>query len=321
MSHLVSIIMPAYNAEKHVAESIRSVLEQTHANWELIVVDDGSTDGTPDVVREFVNSDGRIKYIFQQNGGQASARNTGIRNSSGDLIAFLDADDLWLSEKLQLQVKKMEETNADVISSSGFVFGEEDIEVNEDALAIVPGRTEGTEMFRLLYAYNRLTIQSVLTRRDVLDKVQLLDESRAYQNCEDYDLWLMLAREGAVFYCLEDRLIRYRRHKSASTFEESNVLRPMIAVMKKHGGHPSLNQKEVTLRLRNLYRNLLSALVKENKLAQARECMKEFAAWDATNLITRLQRVLLSVWPRHFNFVSRECLFRIEWHLHRVFGK
>ncbi len=321
MSHLVSIVMPAYNAEKRIAESIRSVLDQTYPNWELIVVDDGSTDRTADVVRGFVSSDSRIKYIFQPNGGQASARNTGVRNSGGDLTAFLDADDLWLPAKLGLQVKAMEETNADVVSSSGFVFGEEGIEVNEDALAIVPGRTEGAEMFKLLYAYNRLTIQSVLTRREVLEKVHLLDESRAYQNCEDYDLWLCLAREGAVFYCLEDRLIRYRRHADASTFEDSKVLRPMIAVMKKHGGHPSLNQQQVRLRIRNLYRNLLGALVKENKLDEARECMKEFAAWDPANLVTRLQRVLLNAWPSRFNFVSRECLFRIEWHLRRVFGR
>src|SRR6266849_561888 len=145
MSHLVSIVMPAYNAEKRIAESIRSVLDQTYPNWELIVVDDGSTDRTADVVRGFVSSDSRIKYIFQPNGGQASARNTGVRNSGGDLTAFLDADDLWLPAKLGLQVKAMEETNADVVSSSGFVFGEEGIEVNEDALAIVPGRTEGAE--------------------------------------------------------------------------------------------------------------------------------------------------------------------------------
>jgi teichuronic acid biosynthesis glycosyltransferase TuaG len=104
--------MPAYNAEKYIAESIRSALDQTHTNWELVVVDDGSTDGTAEIVRGFRRADDRIKYIFQQNGRLGKARNTGLENSTGRLIAFLDSDDLWARGKLELQVKIMEETGA-----------------------------------------------------------------------------------------------------------------------------------------------------------------------------------------------------------------
>src|SRR5919106_5413407 len=99
-ANLVSVIMPAYNAEKYIAGSIRSVIVQTYSDWELIVVDDGSTDSTATVVQEFVARDPRIKYIFQENGRLGKARNTGIRNSSGPLIAFLDSDDLWVPIKL-----------------------------------------------------------------------------------------------------------------------------------------------------------------------------------------------------------------------------
>ena len=91
MQQLVSVIMPAYNAGKHIAESIQSVLDQTYVSWELIVVDDGSSDNTLDVVREYVSADSRVKYISQRNGGQASARNAGLRIAQGDLVAFLDA--------------------------------------------------------------------------------------------------------------------------------------------------------------------------------------------------------------------------------------
>jgi len=321
MPRLVSVVMPAYNAEKHVAESIRSVQDQTYPDWELIVVDDGSRDQTSAIVQQLAAADNRINYLFQENGGQASARNTGIRHSRGDLVAFLDADDLWLSDKLQKQIHAFEQTNADVISSSGFVFSDEGIQVNEDALQIVPGRTEGAEMFKLLYAYNRLTIQSAMVRREMLEKVNLLDENRAYQNCEDYDLWLSLAKAGAVFYCLEDRLIKYRRHANASTFEESKVLKPMIAVMKKHGGDSVLNQRQVKLRIRNLYRQLLTALVRENKIDEARLAMHEFATWDTSGSITKLQRLLLAIWPGQFNFLSRELLFRLEWHCNRMLGR
>jgi teichuronic acid biosynthesis glycosyltransferase TuaG len=320
MSRLVSVIMPAYNAEKHVAESIRSVQDQTYPHWELIVVDDGSLDQTPVIVQQLAAADNRINYLFQENGGQASARNTGIRHSRGELVAFLDADDLWLPEKLRKQMRALEESHADVISSSGFVFGDEDIEVNEDALQIVPGRTEGGEMFKLLYAYNRLTIQSAVVRRGMLERVNLLDESRAYQNCEDYDLWLSLAKAGAVFFCLDDRLIKYRRHRDASTFEDSRVLKPMIAVMKKHSNEPTLNERQVKMRIRNLYRQLLAALIRENKIEEARRSMKEFAAWDHS-LTTKLQQLLLGWWPKQFNLLSRECLFRFEWHLNRILGR
>lgn len=312
--------MPAYNAEKYVAGSIRSVIDQTYPDWQLIVVDDGSTDRTAEIVQSLSSADGRITYIHQLNGGQASARNTGLRNSGGDLIAFLDADDLWVKEKLELQVLKMKETGADFVYSDGQHIRADGEPSDGEKFAIVPGKVDGARMFKLLYEYNRIQIQSVLTRRDVLDRAQLFDEDRRLQNCEDYDLWLKLAREHVVFYGMEEKLIRYRRHSDASTFQESNVLRPMIAVMKKHADHSSLSSDEVTKRIRNLYRDLLAALVRENKLTEANATMREFAAWDGGSLITRFQQVLLGVWPRSFNFISRECLFRIEWHASKLLG-
>lgn len=321
MQHLVSVIMPAYNAGKHIAESIRSVLDQTYVSWELIVVDDGSTDNTANIVRGLSARDARIRYVFRQNGGQAAARNTGIRISHGTLIAFLDADDLWVKEKLELQIKALAETEADLVSSNGFVFRDNDPTTEAYELATVPGKTSGSDMFKLLYVFNRIQIQSVLVWRTWLDKVQLFDEDRNYQNCEDYDLWLCLARSGAEFYGMEKKLIMYRRHSTASTYEESSVLRPMIAVMKKHSRAGSLSANEVRTRIRNLYRNLIASLAKENKIAEAKRCLEEFAAWEGGGMVIRLQKILLEVWPRRFNFISRECLFRIEWHCNRILGK
>jgi len=320
MSQLVSIIMPAYNAERYVADAIRSVLAQTYKDWELVVVDDGSKDGTGEVVRGLAARDARIRYVARENGGQAAARNTGIRASRGPLVAFLDADDLWVEEKLELQLRALAETGADVLSSNGFVFEDDDTSVEAYELSTVPGRTEGAEMFRLLYAFNRIQIQSVLVRRELLAKVGLFDEDRRYQNCEDYDLWLSLAAAGALFYGMEEQLIKYRRHAAASTHRLSNVLRPMVEVKKKHGRTAVLGEKEVRTRIRDLYRSLVEALVRENKLAEAARSLEEFAAWEA-NVVTRAQGLVLKLWPRAFNFISRECLFRIEWHVNRVRGR
>src|SRR5690349_11714286 len=119
---LVSIIMPAYNADKFIAPSLQSVIDQTYANWELIVVDDGSTDGTAETVQTFSRGEARIKYFYQNNRGQGVAKNTGIRVAGGDFVAFLDADDLWCQGKLAMQTCAMLETGADLMFSNGFIF-------------------------------------------------------------------------------------------------------------------------------------------------------------------------------------------------------
>src|ERR671913_872301 len=105
--------MPAYNTEKYIGESIQSVIDQTYGNWELLVVDDGSTDKTPDIIRTYTARDSRVKYLSQHNGGPGKARNTAIAKSNGSLLAFIDADDLWLPEKLERQLQALDATNAD----------------------------------------------------------------------------------------------------------------------------------------------------------------------------------------------------------------
>ena len=102
---LVSVVMPAYNAGPYIEQAIRSVLEQDYPNIELIVVDDGSKDGTPEAVEALFGD--RVRVLRQKNGGPAAARNLGIRASNGTLLAFLDADDVWLPGKLQAQVSYM----------------------------------------------------------------------------------------------------------------------------------------------------------------------------------------------------------------------
>jgi glycosyltransferase involved in cell wall biosynthesis len=312
--------MPAYNAGKYVAESIRSALGQTFGDWELIVVDDGSADDTAEVARSFAASDTRVTCFSQPNGGQASARNAGLKRARGDLVAFLDADDLWLPEKLKLQVAAVDETGADVVFCDGHMFSD-DPAVETDEFAVVPGKTEGSEMFRLLFERNRIATLSVLARRSVLDAAGLFDEDRRYQNCEDYDLWLRLARGGAVFFGMTEKLMKYRRHAGASTYRESKLLAPMLAVILKHARSELLEREAARRRVRELYRSLIAALVEEGDVAGARERMREFSAWDGGSVATRLQSLLLRCLPRHYNYLSRECLYRAEWHIASLSGK
>ena len=111
MSDLVSIIMPSYNTAQYIADSIESVLAQTHENWELLIVDDCSTDNTDEVVAEF-SIDPRIRYLKNaKNSGAAVSRNRALREARGKWIAFLDSDDLWEPEKLEKQIAFMKENN------------------------------------------------------------------------------------------------------------------------------------------------------------------------------------------------------------------
>ncbi|MCL1049588.1 glycosyltransferase family 2 protein [Shewanella abyssi] len=120
MQPLVSIIMPAYNSSEFICESIDSVLSQTYMNWELIITDDFSTDGTQNIIENYARKDNRIKFHFQDaNLGAGAARNKSIRKSNGRFIAFLDSDDLWLQNKLEVQVKFMVDNDV-ALSYSGY---------------------------------------------------------------------------------------------------------------------------------------------------------------------------------------------------------
>src|SRR5688572_23610353 len=231
---LISVIMPAYNAEKYIATSIESVLAQTYPDWELIVVDDGSTDSTATIVQEFVKRDLRIKYVFQENGRLGKARNTGISNSTGSLIAFLDSDDLWMPSKLEAQTRAMAANNADVVYSKAWIFTDKEIIAETETMMSTVGLFSGPDFFDSLIRQNQLPILTVLLKKSTLDRVGLFEEAKPYHGCEDYDLWLRLAKAGFVFYGMPDVLARYRRHDKAMTAVASNSFNPMLLIVRRH---------------------------------------------------------------------------------------
>jgi teichuronic acid biosynthesis glycosyltransferase TuaG len=314
----VSVVMPAYNAGRYLAESVESVRAQTFPDWELLVVDDGSADDTGEVARRFAGRDARVRCVRRPNGGQAAARNTGLREAKGELVAFLDADDLWLPEKLAAQIAVMEGTGVDLVYTDGYFFSEDGEASPDERFHVLPGEARGAEMFRTLFESNRIGTLSVLVKRNALDAAGLFDEDRAYQNSEDYDLWLRLARGGASFYGMTEKLMRYRRHAAATTYTASRLLGPMLAVVLKHAPDPALDPALVKRRVRGLYRDLISSLVSEGRFEDARRRMREFYNWDGGAPVTALQRLVLRLLPRRYNYISREVLYRAEWHLHSL---
>jgi len=315
---LVSVVMPAYNTDKYIGDSIQSVVDQTYENWELLVVDDGSTDKTADTIRQLAATDSRIKYIFQQNGRQAKARNTGIRNSNGTLVAFLDSDDLWISDKLEMQLKALESTNADLVYSDGFIIYEPRATAGATDFRIVAGTVTGHKMLDLLLLRNHIPVQSVVLRLQAFRDAGPFDESAEYHGCEDYELWLRLAANGALFHGMPEKLIKYRRHPTATTHKSSNLFKPMLKVVQRHIDGGNLDKKKKRIRLRNLYRELIAALIEEGELNEAQQVLSELSTWDKSGIVTSLQEVLIRVAPRTFNTISRELLYRVEWHLTKL---
>jgi teichuronic acid biosynthesis glycosyltransferase TuaG len=307
----ISIIMPAYNAERHIAESIRSVLDQTYSRWELIIVNDGSTDSTADVVREFLDLDSRIKYFYQENKKLSAARNTGITFASGDFIALLDSDDLWMREKLELQVKTLEETNADVVFSSGFMFDENDTANETVPYPSFEGEFTGAQMFKsmLVEFANRIPVLSALARKSVVSDAGLFDENPAlHYGAEDYDLWLRLAKHGAVFYGMSEKLVRYRVHANAMSRKKAELTKSMVVVMEKHCHDESLTRGESRKMFGNAYRALTAALVAEGRAVEARESMKKLIASDGLGFKTIIFRVLMKIAPAKFDALNKRRL-------------
>jgi glycosyltransferase involved in cell wall biosynthesis len=307
---LISVIMPAYNAERHIAAAIQSAQDQTYQRWELIVIDDGSTDATAEIARRFASSDNRIRCISQHNQKQAKARNIGIGRCKGELVAFLDSDDLWIREKLELQAKALRENNADLVFSDGFIFHGNDVADESLTFSTLSGSFGGAEMFALLLICNRIPTLSVLMRRDVWEEVGGFDESPRHGS-EDYDLWLTIAQRGYRFYGMEDRLARYRVHGDSTSRQIAAMLNSEVAVVEKHLPASNMGDELKLARLRSLYRNLALALADDGKPAEARKRLRQLLFREKWGLTTRLQIIALGVMPNRYNYISKH-LCRIE---------
>lgn len=203
MNELVSIIMPSYNTAAYIADSIRSVQAQTYENWELIIVDDCSTDDTDAVVASF--SDNRIRYLKNPvNSGAAVSRNYALREAKGKWIAFLDSDDLWEPEKLEKQIRFMRE--------HGYTFSYTNYnEIDEDSRA--NGRTvTGPKRITRTGMYN-FCWPGCLTVMYDAHKVGLIQIADIKKN-NDYAMWLKICRK-AECYLLNETLASYRRRSGS----------------------------------------------------------------------------------------------------------
>lgn len=214
---LISVIMPAYNAGLFIQQSIDSVLAQTYKQWELLIVDDGSTDNTAEVVKQNCLADARIKYIYQPNGKQGKARNNGIGEAHGEYIAFLDADDLWLPGKLEQQIAEIKSGAYDLVFSDSYFFYDSQSLNLTERMHTLTGVFQGRDAVELFLAINRIPILTVLAKKSKILAVNGFTEKEQIQCAEDYHLWLQLLLQDNVFYGSGTVTAAYRLHANAAT--------------------------------------------------------------------------------------------------------
>lgn len=200
---LISIVMPAYNAEKYIKTAISSVISQTYQEWELLVMDDGSRDQTSDIVKSYMATDQRIYYYpNQENMGVCAARNKGIEKSHGDWIAFLDSDDCWDSHKLEIQVKAIKQYGARFLyTGSAFM---DDSGKQLDYILSVPEQIGYHELLK----QNVISCSSVLIEKNLMLQYPMKQGDRLH---EDFAVWLqILKNEVPIAYGIDRPLLIYR---------------------------------------------------------------------------------------------------------------
>jgi len=261
---MVSVIIPTYNRSRYVTQAIDSVLSQTYKDYEIIVVDDGSTDNTKDVLQPYMD---RIRYIYQENSGVSAARNTGIRLAKGEWIGFLDSDDEWLPEKLKIQMTFIQE-NPSIVAHTVNVdlsnYG------NQDRTSFLhcgfPLKyKEGIIEVPLLLHFKHRTIvmpQAVICRKDTAVRAGLFDESLSI--CEDYDFMCRIALQGSWGYSTRVLAVLYRRPegiKNLSADRYSGAIKRCFSLTKIHS--KLLENKKLTKCERRVTAKLLSSNCRE----------------------------------------------------------
>jgi glycosyltransferase involved in cell wall biosynthesis len=211
----VSVLISVYNGEKFLDKAILSVLDQTEKDLELVIVNDGSTDGTDAVVRTY--PDPRIRYLSLPHAGRVPALNAGLKACQGDYIAILDADDLFEPEKLGIQLKFMEENSLALCGSWATVIDEDGKETGKMTYPPIGEKN----IRRYCLSHNPFIHSTVMMRKDVLINA---GGYKTYNRAEDYELWTRIIFKSRVDN-LPQTLIKYRLHPSQSTQSLSSKMR------------------------------------------------------------------------------------------------
>lgn len=220
----VSVIIPTYNRQQLIGRAIRSVLNQTFQDFEIVVIDDGSTDGTKDFITAYKD---KVKYFYQEHKGISTARNRGIVESKGEYVAFLDSDDEWVPEKLSIQVKILNENpRVGIVHNKLIILNE-----RGERVGTKPKKDSGTNLQQLISEGGDFPTSSILTRSECFKKAGLFDES--LPTMEDFEMWLRIAKHYDV-YEFKDKCLAFSHwHEGQITKDRIKVFYGLVLLDKR----------------------------------------------------------------------------------------
>ena len=280
----VSVIIHTYNNEKFIVETIESVLNQTYKDYEIIVVDDGSVDGTHDALLPYMQ---KIRYHYKENGGIASAKNTGIRLSQTEFIAFLDHDDLWVPDKLKLQ---MECFNGN--PQVGLVYAKYTSFRDGKELRTKPEKGYSGWIFKELLSKSFIQTSTVMVKKECLDAVGPYDES--FSLGDEYDMFLRISKK---FQCgfIDKGLTKYRVHDANASKNDFLFDKENLGVYKKiYNNFTDLNGEEKKIlrkRIAGYSMKVAEGLYRLGKLEESKKYQKE--AHDYLPFYKRITNTLI----------------------------
>ena len=305
MEPLVSVIIPTYNRADYLKLALKSVMEQTYKKIEVIVTDDGSTDNTAEVVTSF--NDTRIKYFYQKNTGlPAAARNLGLREASGEYIAFLDDDDMWLPEKLELQVGYLREhSKYHLVYSNAWIIDENGV---WDGLLLKSESFKEGGIFEELVKTNFIPQLTVLMKRKVFENIGFLNEDSSLIATEDYEYWLRVALHYKIGF-VKEPLAMYRVHSGGASQTVNGARLSQKALSSLLSGSSVPNKDKIVETIYGLYcYSAIHNWKNSDKLA-AKEDFKKYLIWNIKKFkIINIFKVLilyLVLKARFFHLLSR----------------
>jgi teichuronic acid biosynthesis glycosyltransferase TuaG len=220
---LVSIITPMYNGARFVGQTIDSVLKQTYGDWEMFVIDDGSKDNGPEIVKAYAAKDSRIRLLSQENAGSAAARNKGIRAANGQYIALLDSDDTWNEDFLEQQLALMKAQNALLVYASHTRIDEHSNEILKPF--IVPEKVTYKDLLRNCYISCLTGVYDI----SVYGKVYLHEDMKSLR--DDYVYWLEIIKKVKVAFGNKAVIANYRMLDSSASRQKKKVIIPQFKVL------------------------------------------------------------------------------------------
>ena len=222
----VSVIIPTYNCDRYLARAIESALEQSYTDHEILIVDDGSTDNTADLLDRY---EGKIRYFRQPNRGVSAARNLALSHATGEFIAYLDADDMWYPKKLELQVAFLDiEKECGLVHTEVSVIDEDDhivhLRFNGETQRVIPQGHCLADMLRQCH----IQTLTVLERRECVHRAGLFDERLPI--AQDYHHWIKVALEGFAIGYLPDPLAKYRWRGGSLMGNQRRFLEDLVVI-------------------------------------------------------------------------------------------